>query len=240
MTRNAGLIWPVCRGAEMSKPVVRGVIFDCDGVLVDTETLACRVLTEQLCDYGCDMDMAKTHDLFIGGTLAMVPPKMEQMFGITLPEDWLSECYERTFTAFRNDLTPFAHLDPVLDLLEENDIPIAIGSNGPHAKMDVSLAKVGLKERFEGRVCSAHDVENPKPHPDVFLLAAQKIGVDIKDCIVVDDSQNGVRAGVASGATTIGLVDITPANYLLDAGAHHIATDHRDLYRLLADWMSAA
>lgn len=223
----------------MAKPVVRGVIFDCDGVLVDTERLACRVLTEQLCDYGCDMDMAKTHDLFIGGTLAMVPPKMEQMFGITLPEDWLSECYERTFTAFRNDLTPFAHLDPVLDLLEENNIPIAIGSNGPHAKMDVSLAKVGLKERFEGRVCSAHDVENPKPHPDVFLLAAQKIGVDIKDCIVVDDSQNGVRAGVASGATTIGLVDITPANYLLDAGAHHIATDHRDLYRLLADWMSA-
>ncbi|HCK18975.1 MAG TPA: HAD family phosphatase [Thalassospira sp.] len=222
----------------MDKPVVRGVIFDCDGVLVDTETLACRVLTEQLCDYGCDMNMAKTHDLFIGGTLAMVPPKMETMFGVTLPDDWLAECYERTFVAFRNDLKPFPHLDPVLDLLDQNNIPMAIGSNGPHAKMEVSLGKVGLKDRFAGRVCSAHDVANAKPHPDVFLLAAEKIGVDISDCIVVDDSQNGVRAGVASGATTVGLVDITPAEYLLDAGAHHIATDHKDLYRLLEDWVS--
>ncbi|HAI29199.1 MAG TPA: HAD family phosphatase, partial [Thalassospira sp.] len=109
------------------------------------------------------------------------------------------------------------YLDPVLDLLDQNNIPMAIGSNGPHAKMEVSLGKVGLKDRFAGRVCSAHDVANAKPHPDVFLLAAEKIGVDISDCIVVDDSQNGVRAGVASGATTVGLVDITPAEYLLDA-----------------------
>lgn len=224
----------------MTKPVVRGVIFDCDGVLVDTETLACRVLTDQLCDYGCDMNMDRTHDLFIGGTLAMVPPKMKDLFGITLPDDWLSECYERTFVAFRNDLQPYPHLTPVLDLLDDHGIPMAIGSNGPHSKMDVSLGKVGLMDRFADRICSAHDVANPKPHPDVFLLAAEKIGLDITECIVVDDSQNGVRAGVASGATTIGLVDITPASYLRDAGAHHIAADHKELYRLLADWVSAA
>ena len=224
----------------MSKPAVRGVIFDCDGVLVDTETLACRVLTEQLCDYGCDMTMDKTHDLFIGGTLAMVPPKMEELFGISLPENWLSECYERTFVAFRNDLQPFDDLLPILDLLDDHSIPMAVGSNGPHDKMDVSLGKVGLKHRFEGLICSAHDVANAKPHPDVYLLAAEKMGVDIADCVVVDDSQNGVRAGVASGATTIGLVDITPASYLRNAGAHHIAADHKELYRLLAGWVSAA
>lgn len=222
----------------MSKPVVRGVIFDCDGVLVDTETLACRVLTEQLCEYGCDMNMDKTHDLFIGGTLAMVPPKMEELFGITLPEDWLSECYERTFVAFRNDLEPFPDLAPILDLLDANNIPMSVGSNGPHDKMDVSLGKVGIKHRFEGRICSAHDVPNAKPHPDVYLLAAEKMGVDIADCIVVDDSQNGVRAGVASGATTIGLVDITPASYLRDAGAHHIAQNHKELFAMLTDWIS--
>ena len=221
----------------MSKPVIRGVIFDCDGVLVDTETLACKVLTDQLCDYGCDMDMTKTHDLFIGGTLAMVPPKMKELFGIALPDDWLSECYERTFVAFRNDLLPYPDLSPILDLLDMHNIPMAIGSNGPHDKMDVSLGKVGLKERFRDRICSAHDVANPKPHPDVYLLAAQKMGLMASECIVVDDSQNGVRAGVASGATTVGLVDITPGSYLKDAGADCIAEDHKALYCLLEDWL---
>lgn len=222
-----------------TRPVVRGVIFDCDGVLVDTETLACRVLTEQLCDYGCDMNMQKTHDLFIGGTLAMVPPKMKDLFGITLPDDWLSECYSRTFSAFRRDLEPFADLAPILDLLDAHGIPMAVGSNGPHDKMDISLGKVGIKHRFEGRICSAHDVANAKPHPDVFLLAAEKIGVPITECVVVDDSQNGVRAGAASGATTIGLVDITPAPLLRAAGADFIARDHKELYALLAEWLSA-
>ncbi|KZB60379.1 HAD family phosphatase [Thalassospira sp. MCCC 1A02491] len=224
----------------MTKPVIRGVIFDCDGVLVDTETLACRVLTEQLCEYGCDMDMTKTHDLFIGGTLAMVPPKMKELFGITLPEDWLAECYERTFVAFRNDLEPFADLGPILDLLDHHGIPMAVGSNGPHNKMDVSLGKVGIKDRFGDRICSAHDVKNAKPHPDVYLLAAERMGLPITDCVVVDDSQNGVRAGVASGATTVGLVDITPAQYLRDAGAHFIANDHKDLHSLFESWITAA
>lgn len=222
----------------MTKPIVRGVIFDCDGVLVDTETLANRVLTDQLCEYGCDMTVEKTHDLFIGGTLAMVPPRMKELFGITLPDDWLSSCYSRTFEAFKRDLEPYPDLMPILDLLDAKGIPMAIGSNGPHDKMDVSLGKVGLKERFNGNICSAHDVANAKPHPDVYLLAAEKIGVPISECVVVDDSQNGVRAGAASGATTVGLVDITPANLLRDAGADYIATDHRALRDMLSDWLS--
>ncbi|WP_417828771.1 HAD family hydrolase [Thalassospira sp.] len=221
----------------MTKPVVRGVIFDCDGVLVNSESLANKVLTDLLCDYGCAMDAKQTHDFFIGGTLASVGPMMAQKFGVTLPDNWIDECYQRTFEAFRNDLQPFEDLDPVLDLLDRHAIPMAIGSNGPHEKMDISLAKVGLLDRFTGRICSAHDVENAKPHPDVYLLAAQKISVPIDQCVVIDDSQSGVRAGVASGATTIGLVDITPADLLRDAGAHYIAQDHKDLLRMLESWL---
>ena len=165
---------------------------------------------------------------------------MKELFDITLPEDWLAECYERTFVAFRNDLEPFADLGPILDLLDHHGIPMAVGSNGPHNKMDVSLGKVGIKDRFGDRICSAHDVKNAKPHPDVYLLAAERMGLPITDCVVVDDSQNGVRAGVASGATTVGLVDITPAQYLLDAGAHFIANDHKDLHSLFESWITAA
>ncbi|HBV00038.1 HAD family hydrolase [Thalassospira lucentensis] len=224
----------------MTKPVVRGVIFDCDGVLVNTENLANAVLTDLLCSYGCPMDVKKTHDFFLGGTLASVGPAMAEKFGITLPDTWVSECYAKTFEAFKSNLEPYADLAPILDLLDAKGIPMAIGSNGPHDKMDVSLGKVGLKERFNGNICSAHDVANAKPHPDVYLLAAEKIGVPISECVVVDDSQNGVRAGAASGAITIGLVDITPADMLRAAGADYIASDHKELNALLDDWLTGS
>ncbi|WP_240478729.1 HAD family hydrolase [Thalassospira permensis] len=220
------------------KPVVRGVIFDCDGVLVDTENLANRVLTDLLCEYGCDMTPAQSHQFFIGGTLAAVAPKMAEAFGVTLPDDWIKECYARTFKSFEKDLKPYPDLDPVLDLLDAKGIPMAIGSNGPHDKMDVSLGKVGLLDRFRGRICSAHDVQHAKPAPDVYLLAAEKIGIDITECVVIDDSISGVRAGVASEATTIGLVDLTSADALRGAGAHYVAENHLALRDFLADWLA--
>ena len=220
------------------KPVVRGVIFDCDGVLVDTENLANRVLTDLLCEYGCYMTPAQSHQFFIGGTLAAVAPKMAESFGVTLPDDWIKECYARTFKSFEKDLKPYPDLDPVLDLLDAKGIPMAIGSNGPHDKMDVSLGKVGLLDRFRGRICSAHDVQHAKPAPDVYLLAAEKIGIDITECVVIDDSISGVRAGVASGATTIGLVDLTSADALRRAGAHYVAENHLALRDFLADWLA--
>ncbi len=223
--------------AIVTKPVVRGVIFDCDGVLVDTEHLANRVLTDLLCEYGCDMTPAQSHEFFIGGTLAAVAPKMAESFGVTLPDGWIKECYARTFKSFEKDLKPYADLDPVLDLLDAKGIPMAIGSNGPHDKMGVSLGKVGLLDRFRGRICSAHDVQHAKPAPDVYLLAAEKIGIDITECVVVDDSISGVRAGVASGATTIGLVDLTSADALRGAGAHYVAENHLVLHDFLANWI---
>ncbi len=224
--------------AIVTKPVLRGVIFDCDGVLVDTENLANRVLTDLLCEYGCDMTPAQSHQFFIGGTLAAVAPKMAESFGVTLPDDWIKECYARTFKSFEKDLKPYPDLDPVLDLLDAKGIPMAIGSNGPHDKMDVSLGKVGLLDRFRGRICSAHDVQHAKPAPDVYLLAAEKIGIDITECVVIDDSISGVRAGVASGATTIGLVDLTSADALRGAGAHHVVENHLALRDFLADWLA--
>tara|TARA_R110001583_G_scaffold195345_1_gene372030 strand:- start:19092 stop:19772 length:681 start_codon:yes stop_codon:yes gene_type:complete len=219
------------------KPKVGAVLFDCDGVLVDTENLGNGVLVKLLNEYGCPVTETMTHKLFLGGTLAMIGPKMTEMYGITLPENWTAECYARTFEALRNDMEPFERVDDILDMLEVANIPFAIGSNGPHDKMDVSLGKVGLLGRFTGRICSARDVPNAKPAPDVYLLAASRLGVDIHDCIVIDDSISGVRAGVASGATTIGLVGETPGEFLRENGAHYIANGHQDLYALLKRWL---
>ncbi|MFH1804487.1 MAG: HAD family phosphatase [Pseudomonadota bacterium] len=220
------------------KPMVRGVIFDCDGVLVDTENLANQVMVDLLRQNGCSVTARETHDLFIGGTLALVAPTIAEKFGVILPDGWVDECYARTFAAFERDLQPIANLPVLLDMLDANGIPMAVGSNGPHDKMKVSLGKVGLYDRFAGRICSARDVPNPKPAPDVFLLAAERIGVAIEDCIVIDDSVAGVSAGVASGATVIGLVDLTPAEILQGAGAHYVARDHDHLHDLLAGWLS--
>ncbi|OSQ42831.1 HAD family phosphatase [Thalassospira sp. MCCC 1A01428] len=219
------------------KPKVGAVLFDCDGVLVDTENLGNVVLVKLLNEYGCPVTEDMAHQLFMGGTLSMIGPKMHEMYGVTLPDNWTDECYARTFESLRNDMEPFERVDDILDMLDVANVPFAIGSNGPHNKMDVSLGKVGLLRRFTGRICSARDVPNAKPAPDVYHLAASRVGVDIHDCVVIDDSISGVRAGVASGAITIGLIGETPGNLLLENGAHYIANDHHDLYDLLQSWL---
>ena len=220
------------------KPKIGAVLFDCDGVLVDTENLGNVVLVKLLNEYGCPVTEDMTHQLFMGGTLSMIGPKMHEMYGVTLPDNWTDECYARTFEALRNDMEPFDHVEDILDLLDAAHIPFAIGSNGPHDKMDISLGKVNILSRFTGRICSARDVPHAKPAPDVYHLAARRVGVDIADCIVIDDSVSGVRAGVASGATTIGLAGATAGHLLLENGAHYVANDHRELYEMLKGWLA--
>ncbi|MEP3783574.1 HAD family phosphatase [Ascidiaceihabitans sp.] len=189
------------------------VIFDCDGVIVDSEKLTNAVMRDNLAGYGLNLSIAQIMDLFVGGTMQGVMELARDM-GAELPEAWLDEIYGEMFVALSRDVELVAGVDTVLDRLDAAGIPYAIGSNGPHAKMDITLTKTAIKARFEGRIYSREDVAAPKPAPDVYLKASQDAGVAPADCVVIEDSASGARAAVAAKMRCFGFHADTPRKKL--------------------------
>ncbi|MEP5153466.1 HAD family phosphatase, partial [Planktotalea sp.] len=163
------------------------VIFDCDGVIVDSEPITNRVMQASLARHGLALEFDEIMRLFVGGTMQGVM-KLAIDMGAKLPDDWLDQIYGEMFVSLAEQVEPIPGIVPVLDALDAVGIPYAIGSNGPHAKMDVTLTRTGLKQRFEGRIHSREDVPNPKPAPDVYLRAAQSLGIAPERCAVIEDS----------------------------------------------------
>lgn len=185
----------------MNKPDL--VIFDCDGVLVDSEPITTRVLRDDLSRHGLDLQESQIEALFVGGTMPGVMRTARDM-GAVLPNDWLDLVYRSIFAALEAECLAVPGIVEVLDALDAAGIPYAIGSNGPSAKMDITLRRTNLWERFEGRIYSAHDCIASKPAPDVYLKAAALAGIDPAQCVVVEDSATGARAGQAAGMTVYG------------------------------------
>lgn len=179
------------------------VLFDCDGVLVDSEHITNRVLRDDLAQHGLNIPEAQIEALFVGGTMAGVMRTACKM-GAALPDDWLDRIYDRVFSALGDQCMPIPGIERVLDALDAAGVPYAVGSNGPVAKMDVTLRCTGLWSRFEGRVYSAHDCAASKPAPDVYLKAAADVGIVPARCAVIEDSATGARAGVAAGMPVFG------------------------------------
>ncbi|CUH52662.1 HAD family hydrolase [Shimia marina] len=186
------------------------VLFDCDGVLVDSERLTNRVIHYNLKARGLFVPEEEIITLFVGGTMQGVY-ETARARGAVLEPDWVARIYEEVFAALAKDVTPIPGIVEVLDWLDQAAIPYAVCSNGPHAKMDVTLARCGLKARFEGRIYSREDVTTPKPAPDVYLLAAQRAGIAPARCVVIEDSPNGATAGKAAGMYTLGYCADMPA-----------------------------
>ncbi len=189
------------------------VIFDCDGVLVDSEPITNRVIQNSLAAHGLSLDLEEIMRLFVGGTMQGVMDLARDM-GADLPSHWLELIYDKIFVALGKEVEPIPGAISVLDALDRAGIPYAIGSNGPHAKMKVSLGRTGLAERLMGRVFSREDVANPKPAPDVYLLAAKSAGIAPERCVVIEDSVSGAKAGVAAGMKTFGFYGETPKERL--------------------------
>lgn len=189
------------------------VIFDCDGVLVDSEMITNRVIQENLKRHDLLLELDEIMHLFVGGTMQGVMDLSREM-GATLPDDWLDHIYSEMHAVLAKEVEPVKGAVAVLDALDAAGIPYAIGSNGLHSKMAVTLPKTGLLERFTGRVFSREDVANPKPAPDVYLLAASRAGIAPDRCVVVEDSASGAKAGVAAGMTTFGFYGETPRERL--------------------------
>jgi len=172
------------------------VIFDCDGVLVDTEPTTDAVLTANLARYGLDLPVSEISSLFLGGTMRGAG-EIARSMGADLPEDWLDEITEEVNAALAKGVDVFEGVIPFVDDLARSGIASAIASNGPLTKMRVSLGPSGLWDRFTGRIHSGRD-NTPKPAPEMLLDACAAAGVAPQDAVMIDDTKAGWKAAQAA------------------------------------------
>lgn len=175
------------------------VIFDCDGVLVDSEPLANALLAEALRRAGLDISYEDTVGAFVGLTMPDVVATAERMLGRALPEDFVDELQKATFDTFRRDLKPMPDAAEVVRAVQDLGIATCVASNGSLDKMAVSLGVTGLDGLFDGHVFSRSQVERGKPAPDLFLHAAHEMDVPPARCLVIEDSPTGIAAARAAG-----------------------------------------
>ena len=175
------------------------IIFDCDGVLVDSEIIASAVLAKHLTLAGHPHTSQECMARFTGLSLDSCRVLIEAESKNTLSEDFFLQVQRETFSRFSEDLQPVAGIIDVLDFVSEQQWSCCVASSGSHEKMALTLKKTGLQEYFSDRVFSAADVQYGKPAPDLFLYAAQSLGYLPEHCIVVEDSKPGVMAALAAG-----------------------------------------
>jgi HAD superfamily hydrolase (TIGR01509 family) len=205
------------------------IIFDCDGVLVDSETLENEIMAQCLSEAGWTMSGPEARQKFIGFSMKTVVAQAEAHLGKALPPDWIKQFYARSHAQLATQVEAIEGVWDAINRIEMMGWTTAVASSGEHAKMKITLGRTGLYERFEGRIFSAEDVANGKPAPDVYLLAAKSLGFAPETCFAVEDSPNGVRAAVAAGMYTFGYAaQIDPA-LLIAAGAGEVFLDMSDL-----------
>ena len=197
----------------MTKPDL--IIFDCDGVLVDSEMLSCRCLSEVLARYGIDLDLGQALDLFLGRSMAAVLAHYKAL-GRLIPEQFSTELTARVRDAFLSALRPIEGVDSVLEGLQ---IPHCVASSSGFDRVSFSLSLTGLATDFDQRIFTSQMVERGKPAPDLFLYAAAAMRADPRRTLVVEDSVSGVKAGKAAGMTVWGFV----------GGSHYRSRDGRTL-----------
>jgi HAD superfamily hydrolase (TIGR01509 family) len=207
------------------------VIFDCDGVLVDSERIAIRVDAIVLADLGWPLSEAEIIERFVGRSEENFVREIEAHLGHPLPRRW-EDAYQHLYTdAFEKDLQA---VDGVVEALDQVTTATCVASSGGHEKIRRSLRLTNLYERFKGRIFSASEVANGKPAPDLFLHAAACLGVPPARCAVVEDSRYGVEAARAAGMAAFGYAGgVTPPHWLEGSGTV-VFSDMRALPGLLA------
>lgn len=184
------------------------VIFDNDGVLVDSERLANGILSELLTEAGLPYTLEETVRDFMGGSMVSMRQQAEAKLGSPLPLDLEDRYHERLFAGFAH-LQPVPGVREVLDQLDAEGITYCLASSGTHRRIHTALTTVGFWDRFEGRIFSSEDVRHGKPAPDLFLHAATTMGVKPVECVVVEDSPLGVAAANAAGMRVFGFAAMT-------------------------------
>jgi HAD superfamily hydrolase (TIGR01509 family) len=209
------------------------VLFDCDGVLVDSEPITNGVLHTMLVERGWNLTAQDCWDLFVGHTVRSRRDLIEQHTGQPWSEEWLTEFMRRRNLALQTELKVINGVhDAVAHVHRHSQGRLAVASGADRHKVEMMLAQVGLLTYFEGRVFSGHEMPRSKPHPDVYLAAAQHLAVKPERCLVVEDTVTGVQAGVAAGATVWGYAVLGQGEDLQTAGAKRVFTDMAELHQL--------
>lgn len=212
------------------------VIFDCDGVLVDSERLVVKMEVEMFAEMGLPLTQADIIRDFVGRSDEFVRAEVGKRLGRELAPDWDAAYSHRYLEILENELEA---VDGIVEALDAMTLPTCVASSGTHKKMRMTLGKTGLWDRFEGRIFSATEVERGKPFPDLFLHAAARIGVEPGRCAVVEDSAPGVEAAVAAGMRVFAYGGGVTAPDRLARDGVTVFTDMRDLAALIAAVSSA-
>jgi len=179
---------------------IEAVIFDCDGTLVDTESIENTVLLHYAQEFGLTLTFEEAVGNFAGVKMSDCVEIIEAMTGRSLPVEFVPEFRRRCRVEFEAGLKP---IDGVVDVLSELQLPCCVASNGPLEKLELTLGLTGLKRFFEDRVFSAYSIDAWKPAPDLFLHAACALETSPQQCVVVEDSLPGIQAGIAAGMHVI-------------------------------------
>jgi HAD superfamily hydrolase (TIGR01509 family) len=219
-------------------PAFQAVLFDCDGVLVDSEPITNGVLRDMLEEAGWSLTPAECMRLFIGKAVKDERARIEAHTGKPLTEAWLTEFRERRNVRLEREVRAIEGAAEAVERIHAAfEGRIACASGADRFKVDLQLQRCGLARFFAGRVFSGHELPRSKPAPDVYLAAAAALGVEPRWCAVVEDTVPGTTAGVAAGSTVFGYSPSQAGHdapaALRAAGAVHIFTHMRELPALL-------
>jgi HAD superfamily hydrolase (TIGR01509 family) len=193
------------------------IIFDCDGVLVDSELIANTVFMNILNELGLNLTLNMMYKNFVGHSSTQCMHIIEKMLGASPPANLEDRYKEEINQALKKHVKP---VNGIADVLNNLTIPYCVASSGTHEKMNTTLGATDLLKYFKGKMFSTTEVPEGKPHPDIYLYAAKKMGVAPQHCLVVEDTPLGVQGGISAGMTVFGYAELMSSQRLLEAGAH--------------------
>lgn len=211
------------------------VLFDCDGVLVNSEPIVNRVLRDMLAERGWALTEDECMRIFVGKMVRDEKARIERETGQPLTEEWMAQFRERRNAALEQELCIVTNAHEAVHAVHERlDARIACASGADRHKVEFQLRKVGLHPYFDGRIFSGHEMPRSKPHPDVYLAAAAALAAHPQRCAVVEDTLTGAAAGVAAGATVFAYVPHGDAEVFRRAGVAEVFSDMADLPAVLS------
>jgi len=207
-------------------PPYKLVIFDCDGVLVDSERLTNQIFIDMLSDMGVNITLQEVMDNYVGIPLLDGLRILAKKHKFIPPEDFIDRFNSKCLIVFENELQA---IPGIMYVIAQIQTPFCVASNSQPEKVRTMLKITRLFDSFEGKIFTASQVKKPKPAPDVYIYASEAFNINPPDCLVIEDTPTGVSAAKAAGMTVYGYSAHSSAKRLLDAGAHTVFDDMKDL-----------